>query len=176
MNPEGTHYYLNMGTTVLIAVVGTVLIGLIACEVFIFKRNPVEAQLLRAGDRLTGLQEINFSKSRHTILFALSTNCSSSDLSVSVQKEIMSKVSPLQDGRLIAIFDENEVQVKDYLRKHKLDIEFLSDADLAVVGIDLTPTVVLVDGNRMIRASYEGLLQDEQERDLFEVLGRIFSG
>ena len=41
--------------------------------------------------------------------------------------------------------------------------------------IDMTPTVILVDKNRRIRASYEGMLLNKQEQDLFELFDKITS-
>ncbi len=170
MKGSRTYSYLNFATNILVVIVGTALIGLLVYRTFFEKLNPVEAPLLKAGDSFKGVQEINFSKSRNTVLLALDTTCSYCDLSIPFYKKIIAKSNQNPGTRVIALFDNSRAEVEDYLREHELDVEFITNAGLVMTKVDMTPTIILIDTNRIITTSYEGVLQEKQEQDLFEVL------
>lgn len=171
MKASGTYSYLNLSANVLVVVVSATLIGSLAYRVFFQQAaNPTEAQLLKAGDSFKGLQEVDFSKSRYTVLIALDTKCSYCDLSIPFYKKVIAESIQNPGTRVIALFDNGRAEVEDYLREHELDVEFITNAELVKTRVDMTPTIVVVDTNRAITASYEGKLQEKQEQDLFEVL------
>jgi len=172
MKASGTYAYLNFAASALVLTVATAFIGLLIYRTSFQKQNAVEARLLKAGETFTGLQEINFSKSRNTVLLALDTKCSYCDLSIPFYKRLIANISQSPGTRVIALFNNGRIEAEDYVKKHDLDVEFMTKADLVMTKVDLTPTVVLVDTNRIIMASYEGMLPEKQEQDLIKALER----
>lgn len=166
MNATVTRVHLNRALNILILSFVVILAGMVIYRTCFQDHFSSESQILKTRGFFDGLREINFSKTQKTVLIALDSECFECDRSFPYLKNLIANFSQQPGTRVIALFDNGHVAAEGYLRKHDLDIEFVPKADLAVAGFEITPTIIVVNSDRIITASYEGALS---EVGLFEV-------
>lgn len=172
MKNSANHRSLNFVANILLVLIGTILVGTFAYRIFyqpsIGSLGSLEANLLKAGEKFKGLQEINFEKSPNTILLVTDIKCPYCTQSLPFYKKLISKSKENSSFRIIAVFTNEKEEVARYLREHEFDVEFIPDIDLVKLKADATPTMIWVDANREIIGSYQGMLKEEQETAFFK--------
>lgn len=161
-----------------LANVAVVITSVVLCSVLVKKyffsqakrEAPVEASKssapsasrgpsIQAGTKLS-LPGIDWSKSGHTLLLALSTTCHfCSESAPFYQKLQQQKPS---DVRIVAVLPQPVEESRNYLTKLGVSVNDVVQSSLGSVGVSGTPTLLLVDNNGSITGSWIGKLSESE--------------
>jgi thiol-disulfide isomerase/thioredoxin len=119
-------------------------------------------------------EDVDWSKSKQTLLLFLSTTCGFCKKSAPFYKDISQEVTDARSLRLIAVFPQNQDLEKDK--------EFLNSAGIMIsdirqsrsngpLGVTGTPTLVLVDKNGIATDRWVGALSLSQHSEILTRLG-----
>lgn len=177
MKNSNNYRNLNFAANILVVLVCATLVGLFSYRAFFQSPlSSLEAELLKSGTEFKGLQEIDFGKTPNTILLAADINCQFCTQSLPFYKKLAAASRENPAVRVVGVFKNKEEEVRQYLREHNVELDFISNVDLVKVRVDTTPTVIWVDANRKISGSYEGLLREDQETAFFEFYNKRLAG
>jgi hypothetical protein len=115
----------------------------------------------------TSLDEVDWTKSKQTLLLALSKGCRFCTESAPFYRRLASETYGRSDLRLIAVFPrETFSEAKDYLDELGVSLSDIRHAPLDAIGARGTPTLVLVDSGGTVIDSWTGRLTEEKESEL----------
>ncbi len=75
-----------------------------------------------------------------------------------------------RETHVVAVFPNQEAEVRQYVQQNRLDLEIAADVDLGALNISGTPTVVLIDGSGRIRDFWLGKLPQDQEQQVLKAV------
>lgn len=129
------------------------------------------APQIQPGTQLS-LAGVDWAKSEQTLLLVLSDNCRYCTNSADFYKRIVQQKTERGGPRLIAVLPQEQEKGKAYLDKLGVAVDEVKQAELDTVGVQGTPTLILVDKAGKVAGSWVGQLPAAQEA---EVLGRFQS-
>jgi len=113
------------------------------------------------------LPDIDWKNNKRTLLLALSTTChfctDSSPFYVRLTKEARS-------AHLIAVFPQSTADGRQYLNRHGVGIEDVHQSTLGSLGVQGTPTLILVDDKGVVLNSWVGKLPADKEAEVLSQL------
>lgn len=112
---------------------------------------------IQAGTKIT-LPGIDWSKSTRTVVLALSTTCHVCSESAPFYQKLQ-RQKP-NNVRLVAVFPQPVENSRNYLSKLGVTVKDVGQSSLGSVGVSGTPTLLLVDNNGSVTASWVGKLSD----------------
>jgi len=104
------------------------------------------------------------------VVLALSSKCHFCSESAPFYQRLNDEVAQLRDARLIAVFPQEVDEAKQYLSALGVKIEDVRNASLNSIGVNGTPTLVIIDSKGRIEQSWVGKLSPEREA---EVISRV---
>jgi hypothetical protein len=156
----------------ILAIVGIALI-LFVLPFIIRGQKPVE-RAIAVGTRLD-LPGITITDARRSVLLILSTECRFCTQSMPFYRRLSSERRHL-DFALFAAFPEPPTEAGAYVRASSLNVDGLIRAKPSELHATATPTVVFLDRDRTVLASWVGRLPAKVERAVFEHLKGSSSG
>ena len=122
-----------------------------------------------AGTRLS--LGVDWTKSDHTVLLALSKDCHFCTESAPFYRKLVDETAGRSDVRIVAIFPREGVSDGNaYLNELGLSVAETRHAPLETIGARGTPTLVLVDKGGKVVQSWTGRLTSEKELELLSRL------
>lgn len=121
--------------------------------------------------RQASLQGIDWSKSEHTLLMFLNTQCRYCQKSEPFYRRLSSEITDHQKARLIAFFPDPPEKARGYFDRAQIRVDEIRQplaGDLTVKG---TPTLILFDKNGIATKQWIGLLSPAEEADVLSHLG-----
>jgi thioredoxin-related protein len=113
------------------------------------------------------LHDIDWKNNKRTLLLALSTTChfctDSSPFYVRLTKVAKS-------AHLIAVFPQSTEDGKQYLNSHGVGIEDVHQSTMGSLGVQGTPTLILVDDKGVVLNSWVGKLPADREAEVLSQL------
>ena len=156
---------LNVFANISLIVIGTLLAGLIAYQIW-GTGTVYESEYLESGERFKGLEEYNLTKKGHAILIGFDIDCPFSKKSLPFYKKLVRKSKgKYKDYEVIVLFKNQKDRVKRFLKEHDFNVRFIPNLELFGVGIDVTPTIILMHQDRSIIKAYIGFLNKNQQKD-----------
>lgn len=126
-------------------------------------RNNPRAQSSLVGKTLS-IANIDWSKNQQTLILVLQKGCQFCDESVPFYRRLLTKeLSSPTKTHLVAIFPHNNDESKQYLKDKMIEIADVRQASLKSVGVQGTPTLVLVDNTGTVLEQWVGKLPATQE-------------
>lgn len=117
------------------------------------------------------LPGVEWKNGEETLLLVLSDSCRFCTESAGFyQKLAQAKAQQGGRPRLIAVLPQEKSQGQAYLSKLGVAVDDVRQAPLDAIGVRGTPTLLLVDGTGVLKASWVGKLPPDKEA---EVLGRL---
>jgi hypothetical protein len=116
------------------------------------------------------LAGVNWSESNENVVLALSNKCHFCSESAPFYQRLATELAQRKGARLIAVFPQETDEAKQYLTGLGLQIPDVRKASLGQIGVNGTPTLLIVDGSGKVKQSWMGRLTPERES---EVLNRI---
>jgi thioredoxin-related protein len=131
------------------------------------KAAAIPQQRIEVGSKIN-LPDIDWRKNQQTLLLVLSTTCHFCSESASFYQQLVKERDV--NTRIIAILPQPISEGKDYLNRLGVTVDDIKQTSLSSVGIRGTPTLILVDSNGTVKASWMGKLPNTEEA---EVINRV---
>jgi redoxin len=129
--------------------------------------NSAAPELL--GKKIS-LPDTNFEKNGQTLLLALSTGCHFCTESAPFYKELVQKRAKQGNIHLIAVLPQPVDASRKYLNDLGITVDDVKQLQPTSIGVDGTPTLLLVNKDGVVTDSWRGKLPPEKER---EVMARL---
>lgn len=114
------------------------------------------------------LPGVDWAKNRRTWVLALSTQChfctESAPFFQRIQKE------RARDLKLLAVLPQSITEGHRYLEGEGVKVDDVRQAEISSIGVNGTPTLLLVDSKGAVSQVWQGKLQPEQEGGVLAVL------
>jgi hypothetical protein len=111
----------------------------------------------------------SWSRSKATVVFAVSRTCRSCRASAPFYNQLIHYVNRLPVATL-AIAQDDEEAIHAYLRDLNLPIEQVRKVEFSAINIRVTPTLEVVDGSGKLIAAWVGQLSPEQQNEVIRVI------
>jgi rhodanese-related sulfurtransferase len=131
--------------------------------------RPVPVPEIVVGSQIS-LPGKNWSQSKRTVVFALSTNCGFCNESTEFYRQLLATISDKPEMGTLALYPETLAEVEQYSKKHQIPIADTRQVSLPSLGIRATPTLLLVDHSGTVLNMWHGQLEPEKEIEILEGL------
>lgn len=121
----------------------------------------------KSFEPVDGLREDKFEKS---VILILNTECKFCDESVGFYNRLSQSGFNGDSRQVVALFLQSEEIVNQYVLDHNLLTRNIPSASFSKRRVGATPTVVLIDGNRVVEKAWFGRLKPEQEQEVINAL------
>ncbi len=124
-----------------------------------------------AGHHLAKLPGVDWSRHRRTLLLVLNTGCHFCRDSVPFYQKLAQEQRPDGDAlEVVAVFPNEAEVVREFAAHEGLSIRSLSGVPLENLGVNATPTLILVNQEGRVERSWVGILTARQEMDLMKLV------
>jgi hypothetical protein len=132
-------------------------------------RPPTKDNLARAlvGESIS-LPGLQLNQQRDSLLVAISTNCHFCKDSLPFYKELSARASGKLD--VIAVLPQPLSESQAFLQRADVSATRVVSANLSLLGIRGTPTILLVDGHGKVQEEWQGFLDDHGRQ---QVISRV---
>ena len=164
---------LDVTTNVVVVVFALVAIGVLVKSYFASKGGVNTSVPISRGSAFPQIPGVDYNKSPRTLILALNVDCRYCTRSVPFYNSLAeARQENTKQLNIVAAFINNEEGlVKSYVEEKQLSVHAVSGVDLNKLGIQMTPTIILVDSNGKVLDSWRGELQPDGEREVFEAVG-----
>ena len=132
-----------------------------------FKEGITDSSEQNITGKKVALRDVDWKNNKRTLLLALSTAChfctDSSPFYVRLTKEA-------RHAHLIAVFPQSTEDGKQYLNRLGVGIEDVHQSTLGSLGVQGTPTLILVDDKGVVLNSWVGKLPADKEAEVLSQL------
>lgn len=112
--------------------------------------------------------DIDWKQDKQTLILAISSSCHFCSESGAFYKRL---VEDRKGTRLIAAFPQPVQEGQDYLKQLGVAVDEVRNLDFSAIGVQGTPTLLLVDSAGVVKNSWVGKLSSEQEIDVLNAVG-----
>jgi hypothetical protein len=131
---------------------------------------PQAATALRIGDRIARLKGLEPDKAERTVLLVLSSRCGVCTDSMPYYRSLAARL-PRPTIRLVAAGWQHEDELAGYLRENGLKPDGVVRADAQSLPIAVTPAIVVLDRDGIVRELVLGRLSSADGEDLLRRIG-----
>jgi Redoxin len=132
-------------------------------------RPPITASV-SVGDSLKSqLPDVDWSANRKTVLLALSTHCHFCTESAPFLQQLSHRSG--KAFKIVAVLPESVTAAQDYLKREGVQVDQLRQMPLDKLGVDGTPTMLLLNSNGTVMQSWVGKLDSEEQSRALKVIG-----
>lgn len=111
--------------------------------------------------------DINWKQDKQTLILAVSSSCHFCSASAPFYKRL---VENRKGTRLIAVFPQPVKEGQDYLKQLGVAVDEVRNSDFNDMGVQGTPTLLLVDSAGVLKNFWVGKLSSEQEIDVLNAV------
>ena len=163
---------LEVGANVAVILVAVVVIGAIV-KTYLLGANappgPVQPSLVGAR---VNVPEVDWRRNGRTLLLILQKGCHFCDESAPFYRRLAHDAAGGGSPRLVAVLPQKAEEARQYLRDLDVPVEDVRQVPMRELGVKLTPTLILVNGEGVVTDSWFGRLTPDKED---EVLKRLKS-
>lgn len=109
----------------------------------------------------------------HTVVLALRTSCPYCAESMPFYKSLADTYRNSDTVSITAVFPDAAGAAAAYLRIHQLDLRAVPEQPLTTLGVDATPTLLIVDHTGRILKGWVGVLTKEQEAEVMALIAEL---
>jgi hypothetical protein len=152
--------------------IGLVIVALLAVGFFVkgqFARSPEPHQVIPIGSKVE-IQNVDWRKSRETVVLALSTTCHFCTESAPFYREL-TKYAKDKHIRTIAVFPQSFQDAAAYLKNENVEVDEIRQSPLSAIQVSGTPTLLLIDLKGTVQGAWLGKLAAQSEKDVLAKLG-----
>lgn len=155
-------------------IIATILLAVVLVRTQIWRRPPVPtpvpvASEIRNGTKLS-LSDVDWSTSRQTLVMALSTQCHFCTESAPFYQRLAQQHADKLNLRLIALFPQPTSVSEKYLKELSVNVDDIRQSTFESLGVNGTPTLILVNNQGIIEGSWRGRLTPEREAEVLRHL------
>jgi hypothetical protein len=165
-----------------IANVLTVVVGMVAVGIAVTDHvtSPVsggsapgkETPLALIGTRAAPVAGVGYEKAGRTLLLFLATTKEDCNEGVPLLKELTSALDARPESfQVVALFSDERGVVEEHLRRWQWPVEFRAGTKPADYGVDVLPSILMVNRDGLIEKRWRGQLSSAQGADIMKALG-----
>jgi peroxiredoxin len=159
-------------TNLAVLLVAVVVLATFAKSYFAGGRSPRLEAGLRKGEAFSPVRGLDYGGSPLTLLIVMNTNCHYCTESVPFYRKLAeAQRTGGRAARVVAVFPNDEAEVREYARQTGLDLEKVSGVDFSKLNVGGTPTAILIDSGGTVRDFWVGKLPSESEQQIINALG-----
>lgn len=161
----------------LATVFAAVLVSIVLLKVFVFphpatRATRADVQQTQKGMNLkSALPGVSWNKNGETLVMALSTQCHFCTESLPLFQRITR--DPRPRIKTLALLPQTKADAELYLRKGGVRVDDIRQVTLSTIGVEGTPTLLLVDAAGNVTHVWYGKLSSDQENDLLAELKKL---
>lgn len=156
-----SHLLLNIAL-----IISAVVLGAVSANRYLIHHTdsdgPSIPSRLMPGVRLD-LKDVDWSKNHRTLVLALSNNCHFCSESAGFYQKLLKEINSSPELHAMAIFSEPLTAAQRYLTDIKVSVDDVRQAPLVKLGLEGTPTLLLIDDSGKITQLWFGRLSPYQE-------------
>jgi peroxiredoxin len=114
------------------------------------------------------LPGVNWGKNGQTLVLALSTQCHFCTESAPFFRQLSEK--PGKAFKIVAVLPQSATEAQEYLKRQGIHVDQLSQMPLEKVGVAGTPTMLLIDQSGIVRKSWVGKLNAQQQGEALKAI------
>jgi hypothetical protein len=167
---------LEKTTNVAIIVACAFLIGTLVRNYHLSSGPASRAQPIPKGSvvNLPGAASAGQQAAAPTLVLALSKNCHYCQESEGFYQKLTAlKNSSSQGLRMVAVLPESKEEAESYLKEHGIGADVVISASVSQIGVEGTPTLMLLDRENKLQEIWVGKLNDSQETQVIDRLKKI---
>lgn len=110
------------------------------------------------------LPGVSFPQPRASLVLALSTSCHFCKESLPFYKDLADQAT----GRVnvVALLPQSQAEAQSYVQEAGVKATQVVSSSLDSIGVNATPTVLLLDGTGKVQGAWVGLLDEKAQRNL----------
>ncbi len=162
---------LDVTTNVVVVLFAIVAIGVLVKNYFApGVKNSITVVKGSAFPMIAG---VDYKQAPRTLILALNVDCRYCSRSVPFYNSLAEarKENPGQFNIIAAFINTDTELVKSYAEEKQLSVQTIPGVDLDKLGVNMTPTIILVNSVGKVLDSWRGTLQSDGEREIFDALG-----
>jgi hypothetical protein len=157
-------------TNIAIAVVALLLVVVCIKKFFLAGAKPRPLPAIQVGTKIS-VPNVDWSRSRETMLVVLQDGCRFCTESSPFYRRLVEQSSRNAGVRLIAVLPQDPDRGRRYLDSLGVTIAEVKQSDLGAIGVAGTPTLLLLDNQGKVEASWVGTLSAPQEAEVLRRVG-----
>ncbi len=163
---------LDVTTNVVVVVFAVVAIVVLAKN-YLLQRGPEPRADIQKGSVFPEIAGADYKQAPRTLILTLNVDCRYCSKSIPFYYRLAEarRENGSQFNIIAAFINKEEDRVKSYAREKHLSVQTIARVDPDKLNIQVTPTLVLVDGAGKVLDSWRGVLQPDGEREVFDALG-----
>jgi len=110
---------------------------------------------------------INWRQNKQTLILAISSSCHFCTESAPFYKRLVEKKD---ETRLVAVVPQSVAEGQDYIKRLGVQVDAVQHSDFSTIGVQGTPTLLLIDSAGVIKNAWVGRLSPAQESDVLNAL------
>jgi peroxiredoxin len=158
---------LEIVTNIAILLVAFLIVGTFAGNYFLKQSKPRLSSGLRVGQTFSQIQGVTYKESPQTLLIALSTKCGYCAASVPFYERLAESRQENPATHVVGIFPDSGEEIKQFAEQQHLSIESRT-ADFKGLGLNSTPTIILLDREGKVLNFWVGQLSAQGEAEVFK--------
>jgi hypothetical protein len=167
--PKKLEVFSNIAIIILAIVLGISLI-----KRFILPHEHTKPEIimnsLKRDERITLLNDVDWSKKDLTVILVLSKDCRFCTESAPFYRRLLEGSQKSNEFSLIALLPQAVNEGQSYLRSIGLLISEVKQVSLRSLGIRGTPTIIFVDKSGIVKELWVGKLTPKQEIEVLDKL------
>ena len=162
----------DVTTNVVVVVFALVAIGVLVKSYFT-PQGVKTSVAVRTGSLFPEIPGVDYKQAARTLILALNVDCRYCTRSVPFYNSLAEarRETTGQINIVAAFINKDERLVKSYVEEKQLSVQTITGFDLDKLGVNTTPTLILVDNAGKVLDSWRGELQPDGEREVFNSLG-----
>lgn len=163
---------LDVTTNIVVILFAVVAIGVLVKNYFA-PQGVKTSVAIKKGGVFPEIAGVDYKKTPRTLILALNVDCRYCTRSVPFYNSLVrARQENTDQVNIVAAFiNKDSALVNSYLDEKQLSVQAIAGVDLDKLGIQSTPTLILVDRAGKVLDSWSGELQPEVEREVFAALG-----
>jgi len=139
---------------------------------FILKPNAAPLSLSVPVDTRIDLTGFDFHVSAETLVLVLQKDCQFCSRSAPFYKRLLEQYSGNPNLRIVAALPHSPEVSRRYLASLELFVTDVREVELAEVKVPATPTLLLLNNEGRVKASWVGMLSREREEEVIQIINR----
>lgn len=160
MSISGSKHALEVVTNVAVLLAAAVFIAALSWGFFVRQQAPSAGSGFRKGTPAPVLPNVEYAGASKTLLVAMNTKCHFCTESIPFYNSLVERHP---GTRILAVFPNDEGEVKEYARQQRLRLEAVAGVDFRALRIESTPTMLLIGGDGKILDFWIGKLSAANE-------------
>lgn len=130
--------------------------------------SPERAEVTVGTNLKSQLPGIDWGKNGRTIVLAISTTCHYCKESEPFYRRIRQELGAAV--KMVAVLPQSTADSEQYLSTAGVKVDQVKQLTLNALGVRGTPTMLLVNGNRVVTKVWVGRLQDQEQEQVLSFL------